>query len=127
MIPAQEKNVVGAEPALHHGETGAESAWLYFGDKRSLISSKNIDVDVVAAAAKPTRARQRVAFGMNAERASLAHDLSLDDAASAAMSGAAHVHTRGVGPPFFRVSGAAPPLSGRAVRNRGVPFLSSST
>ena len=53
-------------------------------------SWERIDVDVVAAAAKPAGAAQRVSFGANAERLMALDDFALDAIALLTVTGSAH-------------------------------------
>src|ERR1700704_684457 len=64
-VLAQEQRIVFAKPILQRYETAAVLASFHLRRDRRLIGAKHVDVDVMAAAAKPAGARQRITLGMD--------------------------------------------------------------
>src|SRR5262245_20039710 len=90
VIAAKEEQIVFAEPAFELHEAAAVPARLAFGNERRCFTAERIDVEVVAAATKPARTGERIAFGMNADSAVRVDDLALNAIALPAMASTAH-------------------------------------
>jgi len=89
MIAAQEQRIAFAEPLLELHEAATVFARFAFGDERRFLLAERINVEVVAAAAKPTGTAQRVALAVEPESAVSLDKLALDPVALPAMSCAA--------------------------------------
>src|SRR5262249_36670064 len=90
IIPAKEQRVIFPEPFFEGDESGAILPAFHFGNGRRLLRSEQVQVDVMAAAAKPTCAGKRIAFGADPECVVAIDYLNLDAVALPAMAGAAH-------------------------------------
>src|SRR5262249_37143598 len=87
VVALEHEQIVFPEPAFELHEAAAVPARLAFGNERRCFTAERIDVDVVAAATKSARTGERIALGMNAERAVRLDDLALNAIALPAMAG----------------------------------------
>jgi hypothetical protein len=86
VVALEHEQIIFAEPAFELHEAAAVPARLAFGNKRRCFTAECIDVDVVTAATKPARTRERIALGMNTDSAVRLDDLAFNPVALPAMA-----------------------------------------